>query len=151
MDTKDLKILTQLFNRGGFTEGYYKTNAGSDMMSIERPKTWGLKAGFVDSYNQKIGRVTIRTREPFVPGDGIEIWTQKEPHVGSNISRASKAGEVISLMMQGDISKNDVVYKTHDKALEDALQKTWEKDNRKLPIYGRLTAKAGQPFLSALG
>ncbi|HIT88473.1 MAG TPA: DUF3656 domain-containing protein [Candidatus Coprocola pullicola] len=146
VDTKDLKILTQLFNRGGFTEGYYKTNAGSDMMSIERPKTWGLKAGFVDSYNQKIGRVTIRTREPFVPGDGIEIWTQKEPHVGSNISRASKAGEVISLMMQGDISKNDVVYKTHDKALEDALQKTWEKDNRKLPIYGRLTAKAGQPL-----
>lgn len=146
VDTKDLKILTQLFNRGGFTEGYYKTNGGSDMMSIERPKTWGLKAGFVDSYNEKIGRVFIRTREPFVPGDGIEIWTQKQPHVGSGISKASKAGEVISLSMEGDISKNDVVYKTHDKSLEDALQKTWQKDMRKLAVYGKLRAKAGQPF-----
>ncbi len=76
VDTKDLKILMQLFNRGGFTEGYYQTNAGRDMMSIERPKTWGLKTGFVDSYNEKAGRVTIRTREPLVPGDGIEIWTK---------------------------------------------------------------------------
>lgn len=146
VDNKDIKILTQLFNRGGFTEGYYKTNAGSDMMSIERPKTWGLKTGFVDSYNEKIGKVTIRTREPLVAGDGIEIWTQKEPHVGSNISRASKAGEFISLKIEGDISKNDVVYKTHDKALEDTLKKTWEKDNRKLPIYGKLRARKGLPL-----
>ena len=93
VDNKDIKILTQLFNRGGFTEGYYNTNAGSDMMSIERPKTWGLKTGFVDNYNEKISKVTIRTREPLVAGDGIEIWTQKEPHVGSNIFKASEAGE----------------------------------------------------------
>lgn len=146
VDNKDLKILTQLFNRGGFTEGYYKTNAGSDMMSIERPKTWGLKTGFIDSYNEKIGKATIRTREPLVAGDGIEIWTQKEPHVGSNISRASKAGEFITISIQGDISKNDVVYKTHDKALEDALKKTWEKDTRKLTIYGKLKAKKGLPL-----
>ncbi len=146
VDNKDIKILTQLFNRGGFTEGYYNTNAGSDMMSIERPKTWGLKTGFVDSYNEKVGRVTIRTREPLVAGDGIEIWTQKEPHIGSNISRASKAGEFISLKIEGNISKNDVVYKTHDKALEDTLKKTWEKDTRKLPIYGKLKAKKGLPL-----
>lgn len=146
VDTKDLKILMQLFNRGGFTEGYYQTNAGRDMMSIERPKTWGLKTGFVDSYNEKAGRVTIRTREPLVPGDGIEIWTQNEPHVGSNISRASKAGEFINLAIKGDISKNDVVYKTHDKALEDTLKKTWQKDNRKLSVYGKLRAKKGLPL-----
>lgn len=146
VDAKDLKILMQLFNRGGFTEGYYQTNAGRDMMSIERPKTWGLKTGFVDSYNEKAGRVTIRTREPLVPGDGIEIWTQNEPHVGSNISRASKAGEFINLAIKGDISKNDVVYKTHDKALEDTLKKTWQKDNRKLSVYGKLRAKKGLPL-----
>lgn len=146
VDAKDLKILMQLFNRGGFTEGYYQTNAGRDMMSIERPKTWGLKTGFVDSYNEKACRVTIRTREPLVPGDGIEIWTQNEPHVGSNISRASKAGEFINLAIKGDISKNDVVYKTHDKALEDTLKKTWQKDNRKLSVYGKLRAKKGLPL-----
>lgn len=146
VDKKDLKTLMQLFNRGGFTEGYYESFAGSEMMCIDRPKTWGLKTGFVDSYNSKLGRVTIRTREPLVPGDGVEIWTQKEPHVGSNISRASKAGEVISFLLDGDIAKNDVVYKTHDKKLSDELKKTWEKDTRQQPIYGYLKAKIGQPL-----
>ncbi len=145
VDDADMKVLLQLFNRGGFNEGYYETHSGSSMMSIERPKTWGLKVGFIDSYNPKIGRATIRTREPFVPGDGIEIWTDSEPHVGSNINKKSKAGEVISISIEGDISKNNVVYKTHDKLLEDTLRATWEKDRRKKKIYGEFTAVKGEP------
>ncbi|MFV0313784.1 MAG: DUF3656 domain-containing protein [Anaerotignum sp.] len=143
---QDIKNLTQLFNRGGFTEGYYTSAGGQDMMSVERPKTWGLKVGIVDSYLPKHNRVTIRTREPMVPGDGIEIWTSKEPHVGTSISKASKAGEVISLILEGDIQKNDVVYCTYGKSLNDALRKTWEKDTRKKSIWGSLKAKKGQPL-----
>lgn len=140
----DIKILEQLFNRGGFSEGYFKSHSGLDMMSPLRPKTWGLKAGIVDSYNPKIKRAVIRTREPLVPGDGIEIWTQTEPHSGTGISKASRAGEVISVTIDGDISKNDVVYKTYDKALNDALKAAREKDGRKQEIDGRFTAKAGR-------
>ena len=146
VSSEDIKALTQLFNRGGFTEGYYTSAGGKDMMSVERPKTWGLKVGIVDSYIPKHNRVTIRTREPLVPGDGIEIWTAKEPHVGTNISKASKAGEVISLAIEGDIQKNDVVYRTYGKSLNDALRKTWEKDSRKKSIWGLLKAKKGQPL-----
>lgn len=146
VEEKDIKILLQLFNRGGFTQGYYKTHSGSTMMSIERPKPWGLKVGFVDTYNSKIKRVTIRTREPMVPGDGIEIWTKEEPHTGSNISKHSKAGEIISLSIDGAIGKNDVVYKTHDKQLSDMLKKTWEKGTRKKEVFAELRVKIGEPM-----
>lgn len=146
VDNNDIKVLTQLFNRGGFSNGYYTTHSGSDMMSIIRPKTWGLKAGIVDNYNEKLKRVTIRTREPLVPGDGIEIWTQSEPHTGSNISRKSKAGEVINFVLDGKISKNDVVYKTYDKLLEDSLKLTWSKDYRKKDINCEFYAKIGEPM-----
>ncbi len=146
VSSEDIKILTQLFNRGGFSEGYYTSAGGQDMMSVERPKTWGLKIGFVDNYIPKHNRVTIRTREALVPGDGIEIWTAKEPHVGTNISKVSKAGEVISLALEGEIQKNDVVYRTYGKFLHDALRKTWEKDSRKKSIWGLLKAKKGQPL-----
>ncbi|WMI80243.1 DUF3656 domain-containing U32 family peptidase [Anaerotignum sp. MB30-C6] len=147
---EDMKTLTQLFNRGGFTEGYYTSAGGQDMMSVERPKTWGLKIGFVDSYLPKYNRVTIRTREPLVPGDGIEVWTSNGPHVGTSISKASKAGEVISLTLEGDIQKNDVVYRTYGKSLNDSLRKTWEKDTRKKSIWGLLKAKKGQPLVLQL-
>ncbi len=130
VNNTDKKVLTQLFNRGGFTNGYFNIHSGNDMMCPERPKTWGLMAGFVDSYNKKQGKAVIRTREPFVPGDGIEIWTRTEPHVGTNISKPSKAGEYITVNINGDINKNDPVYKTNDKALRDALNKTWEKNTR---------------------
>lgn len=143
VDKNDLKTLLQLFNRGGFTNGYFTSYSGSDMMSVERPKAWGLKTGIVDLYDSKYGRASIRTREPLVPGDGIEVWTENEPHPGCGISKPSKAGQVISVMIKGDIKKNDVVYKTYDKALMDSMKKTYEKDTRKTPVYGKLTAKKG--------
>ena len=108
VDKEDLKILLQLFNRGGFTNGYFTTPSGLDMMSIERPKAWGLKTGIIDVYDSKYGRASIRTREPLVPGDGIEVWTKEEPHVGCGISKPSRAGQIISVMIKGDIQKNDV-------------------------------------------
>lgn len=145
VDKEDLKILLQLFNRGGFTNGYFTTPSGLDMMSIERPKAWGLKTGIIDVYDSKYGRASIRTREPLVPGDGIEVWTKEEPHVGCGISKPSRAGQIISVMIKGDIQKNDVVYKTYDKALMDSMKKTYEKDIRKSDIYGKLTVKMNAP------
>ncbi len=150
VEQADMKELLQLFNRGGFTEGYYTSAGGLDMMSIERPKTWGLKVGIVDKYLPQHKKVVIRTREPLVPGDGIEIWTQTEPHVGCQVTKHSKAGEVITLTLEGDIQKNDVVYRTYGKALHDTLQKTWEKETRKLPIYGILKANVGEHLVLQL-
>ncbi|MBQ3031773.1 MAG: U32 family peptidase, partial [Anaerotignum sp.] len=146
VDKEDIKALNQLFNRGGFTEGYYTSFAGRDMMSIERPKPWGLKVGIVDKYLPKHKKVTIRTREPLVPGDGLEVWTQEEPHVGTNVSKHSKAGEVITITMEGEINKNDVVYRTFGKALNDELKKSYERDTRKMPISGMLRVKEGEPI-----
>lgn len=140
----DKKVLMQLFNRGGFSNGYFETHSGSDMMCPERPKTWGLMAGFVDSFNKKQGKAVIRTREPFVPGDGIEIWTRTEPHVGTNISKPSRAGEYITVNINGDINKNDPVYKTNDKALRDSLNKTWEKNTRTKAVSMEFTAFIGK-------
>lgn len=39
-----------------------------------------------------------------------------------------------------------VVYRTFGKALQDELKKTYEKDTRKLPIYGMLRVKEGEPI-----
>ncbi len=146
VDPADEKVLLQLFNRGGFTTGYYESIAGRNMMSVERPKTWGLKVGFVDQYLPKYHKAMIRTREALVPGDGIEIWASEGEHVGTQITKPSKAGEVITITIEGGIEKNDVVYRTYDKALHDRLEKTWEKDTRKSPVWGALRAKVGEPL-----
>ena len=145
VDQSDFKALLQLFNRGGFSTGYYNTHSGSSMMSVDRPKSWGVKAGIVDRFDKNRGRVFIRTREPLFPGDGIEIWTQEEPHTGSNINKASRAGETIDIAVKGSISKNDVVYKTRDKHLDDELKRTYEKDIRTKDVYAHAIFREGSP------
>ncbi|MFI3175226.1 MAG: DUF3656 domain-containing protein [Bacillota bacterium] len=146
VELTDTKILLELFNRGGFSEGYYHQTSGADMIGIERPKPWGLHIGFVDSYIPKYHRVTIRTRESLVPGDGIEIWTDTLPHVGTNISKASKQGEVITVSLEGNIEKNNPVYRTYGKTVNDSMKKTWEKDVKKQAISGFFQANIGKPM-----
>ncbi|MEA4815658.1 MAG: DUF3656 domain-containing protein [Lachnospiraceae bacterium] len=143
-DEKDINILLQLFNRGGFTDGYLKTHSGISMMSFERPKPWGLLSGFADNYDTKHKRVTIRTKEGFVPGDGIEIWTKNGQNVGCGISKPSKAGEYINIAIDGDVTKNDLVYKTFDKELNDSLGRLINSDVRKIDVSARFKGAIGK-------
>lgn len=150
VEIRDIKILEQLFNRGGFTEGYFNQYSGSDMMSFQRPKNWGVYLGKVESITDT-GRCTIKTVEPLVPGDGIEIWTSEEPHPGSNISKPSQRGESIAVYIkQGNIKKGDMVYKTNDKALMDSLAKSFEKHTRQMGILADFTAKVGNQMVLKL-
>lgn len=54
------------------------------------------------------------------------------------------------MIIKGDIEKNDVVYKTYDKALMDSMKKTYEKDTRKTDIYGKMEIKEGKPSILKL-
>lgn len=145
VDTKDIKILEQLFNRGGFTNGYFESYSGKDMMSIEKPKNWGVYLGKVESVDK--GRCIIKTVEPLNPGDGIEIWTDKEPHVGTNISKSSQRGEKMAVYIKdGEIKKGNLVYKSYDKELMDTLAKSYEKNIRYMAIHGEFSAKVGEPM-----
>lgn len=150
LSSQEKKVLLQLFNRGGFTDGYFSSQGGQEMMSAERVRPQGVLSGRIDRYDKKRGVAFIRTREPFIPGDGIEVWTAKEPHCGTYISKASKAGEVISLSIQGEIQENDPVYKTYDKALNDSLENSGKKDTVKTKIQAAVVCQAGNPFLLRL-
>jgi len=150
VELKDIKTLEQLFNRGGFTDGYFNDYSGKDMMSSERPKNWGVYLGKVEAITST-GRCTIKTVEPLVPGDGIEVWTNSEPHPGSNISKPSQRGESIAVYIKDTaIKKGDLVYKTNDKLLMDGLAKSYEKHTRQMTICGQFNAKIGNEMVLKL-
>lgn len=138
------KKLIQIFNRGGFSQGYFESHSGKDMMSIKSPKNTGLYLGKVEDYFSETGKCIISTEEPLTPGDGIEIWTKKEPHVGIGISRKAPAGERLVVFIKGEIEKGDPVYKSFDKALMDEAKKLFEKDTRKICIKAYAKAKQGE-------
>ncbi len=145
VDTDDIIILEQLFNRGGFTDGYFNKYSSKDMMCIEKPKSWGVYLGKVVDITDK-GKCTIKTVQPLNPGDGIEIWTNKDSF-GTNISKSSQRGDEIILYVNNkDIKKGNLVYKTNDKRLMDSLTKSYIKDTRQMNIYAKFVAKASEPM-----
>lgn len=71
VDEADRRALEQIFNRGGFTQGYLDKNPGRDFLSGDIPKHRGVYIGRVLEKNGQI--VRIKTNEDISNGDGIEI------------------------------------------------------------------------------
>ena len=75
VDAEDKKMLLELFDRGGFTEGYYRQHNGRDMVALQEKPAFResnqalfdrLDAEFVDRKKQEpvCGIVTIREGQP---------------------------------------------------------------------------------------
>ncbi len=145
-DKQDIKELTQIFNRGGSSiTGYYEAWSGKSMISAS-PKSSGIHIGVVESYNFRTKKCNIKIQEDLVNGDGIEVWTKTIPHTGTNISKPAKKGDTISVILDANINKGDLVYRSFDKALDKKLKNSYHKSTRQQKIVGYFSCKIGEPF-----
>lgn len=155
IDEKDLKDLAQIFNRGGFTKGYFRGKTGSSMMSYEKPKNWGTFLGEVLSHDSRTGTVKIKLAQELSVGDGIEIWTGMGEDPGNIVTQikvgersvpsASKGETAVIGRINGKLLRGDKVYKTSDKELLEEARKSFAgKPSRKSTINGRLVVREGK-------
>ncbi|WP_010681056.1 DUF3656 domain-containing U32 family peptidase [Acetivibrio cellulolyticus] len=155
VEDKDIKELTQVFNRGGFSKGYLEGKTGSSMMSYEKPKNWGIYLGNIISYDRASMALKLVLKTDISMGDGIEVWNGEEQSPGTVVTglevngrrvENAKAGEMVSIRsVKGNISKDNKVYKTSDKRLNsDALETISGKFYRKVPINGTLYVKKNE-------
>jgi len=134
--------VTQIFNRGGsFSSGFYHEYAGADMMSVRTPKSSGLFCGKVIGYAD--GKTKIRFAEDMVPGDGIEIWTNNQQHVGCGINRLIKKNDTMTLSLDGNIDIGNDVYKSYDKKLFDDTKRDLQEAHRRLTVDANVLVMAG--------
>lgn len=150
VDPSDLRDLAQIFNRGGFTEGYLLGNPKKDLMSGDLSKHQGIYIGKVISStgtaksagtasegrkpDRQRGLVTLRLADRLAVGDGVEIRSKDLPGnivtfmkcEGKKAEFAGK-GEVVTIgYIDGAISPGDKVYKITDKELMRQARRTFE-------------------------
>ncbi|MBQ4253286.1 MAG: U32 family peptidase, partial [Erysipelotrichaceae bacterium] len=113
---EDVERLLQIFNREGFSSGYFKTHSGLDMMSKNSPKDTGLRIGTVERYDVRNQKVQIRLEKPLHKADGIAIGTY-----GCGINQDYNANQLITLPFEGRCRSGDIVYRTFDKKLNDEV------------------------------
>ncbi|MDD2957928.1 MAG: DUF3656 domain-containing protein [Lachnospiraceae bacterium] len=75
VEEEDLQILMDLYNRGGFSKGYYQVYNGKEMMSMKRPNHYGTEAVKVLSADSN--QIRLKALEPLWEKDTIEL-TGKE-------------------------------------------------------------------------
>lgn len=154
IDEADLKDLTQIFNRGGFTEGHLKGITGKSLMCFEKPKNQGVYLGDVISYDRHLKTITLRLQDSISIGDGIEVWNGEDESPGTIVTsirnkkkdvRHSDAGEVVSIgVIKGNILKGSKVYKTSSRELNEKAAETFSgKPIRKVYIEGSINISYG--------
>lgn len=124
----DREALTQIFNRGGFTEGYFHGNPHEKLMSPVIPKNQGIRIGTVAAV--KKGSTLVDVRCDIAPdmGDGIEIRREGRSGVDRKAvsSIVSYRKEIRNGCIRiGDfkepVTPGDGIYRTSStKQLEDA-------------------------------
>lgn len=141
-DPKHREELLQVFNREGFSDGWFKGRHGKDMMAMTNPKNAGLEIGTV------LPDGTIKLNKPLSKGDGVRVGDE-----GQIVSRMYSGRETVESASKGDTIKLDstrrlpagTLYKTLDKGLMEELSKTYENSyGRKLPISARLIFTPGR-------
>jgi len=82
VDQDDRNILMDLYNRGGFTNGYYGQHNGRQMISLSKPNHFGVPVGKITEKSN--GKLRIALTEAINSQDVLEI--QKAPG-GSDTGR----------------------------------------------------------------
>ena len=131
---EDFLALQYSFNRGGFSAGYLKQRSGPEMMCPVHPRNWGVFAGRVVSYDRNKETVAIKFDRDMKNGDGVEIWSDDENGTGFYINKPVTAGQVVTFKVKGHIRKQQAVYQTFNKALNDLVDRNYKNNTRKLDV-----------------
>jgi putative protease len=128
--------LLQVFNREGFSEGWFKGKTGKDMMAFTNPKNSGVLIGKV------LENGSLRLEKPLKKGDGVRVGDKglSVPPLrkGNQIVDAAGKGDIVFMNSHDRLQTGDL-YKTLDTGLMEELGSTFtEKYGRKFPLPASL-------------
>ena len=147
---KDIMMLKDLYNRGGFSTGYYTRHNGKVMMSMDRPNHSGVCVGKVKSV-QGIS-ATIGLTEDVNAQDILEFREADKPLYDFTVKNTAKKGTVLQTnFMKGcGIQPGNLVYRTKNNQLLEELTQNFGKEEVKEKIEGYFYAIKGQPMMFTL-
>lgn len=144
VDETDRKQLMDLYNRGGFHNGYYRQHNGKEMISKERPNHAGVAA--VRVTGQKGREVTGAALTEIGKGDVLSFPAGiKEDYTFG--AAYKKGAENVKLLVpkQVRIKPGTILYRTKNRTLLEELEKSIQFGKIQEKIYGYFTLSIGKP------
>lgn len=140
------KILLDVYNRGGFCQGYYFAKNGRDMLASERPNHTGIRIGTVKRVQQPF--IDIELCEAVSVSDVLEVRA-RAGNVELTCNTAGEAGDMVRLRAKNFklIHAGGAVYRTRNNRLLTELSDM--KPSRKR-LNARVTAHVGKELALVL-
>lgn len=164
VDQQDIRMLEQVFNRGGFTTGYLQGRDFRSLMSTEHPKHWGVPVGkvlhpdgdtrsrFSGSAGDRLARIKFSAQTHM--GDGLEIRDAVNSNPSAIVSVMMKSNTHVKTAYPGDSLlvgnfkmdpvPGSLVYKTYDKELMTFLTGFTNKQTQRVPVSGQFYLMVGE-------
>lgn len=147
----DMKKLMDLYNRGGFSEGYYREHNGKKLMSMDRPNHSGVLVGTIKNIMKN--RAAIDLRDTIFAQDVLEIRSNRGENVYDfTVKDGVKKGSLYEANFKSGskVQKGQKVYRTKNQSLLTSIQEEIiQKDNRE-PVTAYFCGKAGEPVVLSL-
>lgn len=142
MADKYQNMLLDIYNRGGFSKGYYFMKNGKALLANKRPNHQGVLVGTVVSVKKP--NITIKLINDINIQDIVEIRTEAKDIELTTGASAGK-GEFLELKAKELhlIKKGDKVYRTRNNALLEKINKELVNNTKKITVDAHITAKIG--------
>ena len=145
--SEQMERVADLYNRGGFTKGYYVQYHGPSMMSMERPNHSGIMVGTVENVHGIRAGIHL-SREVF-PQDVLEIRANNRENYEFTVGKAGleqRRGYYETNVKKGfPLKKGQEVYRTKREELLHELKMAYVEREIQLPVTAEFTAKVGEP------
>ena len=137
-----LRALRQIFNRGGFTEGYVMERSNAALMSWERPNHWGVRVGTIASARGPLARV--RLEEALHDGDGLQVRGREEAELTYSGKDERAGAEATVRIAAGRFQPGDAVYRLTDAVQMAQIRELMAREQARIPLTAKLTAIPSQ-------
>ena len=145
---KTIHDLKQVFNRGGFTEGYVMNRSNAALMSWERPNHWGIRVGKITAARGPLAKVLLD--EPLHDGDGLQVRGREETDLTYSGNDTPCGAEATVRIASGKYKPGDAVYRLTDAVQMADIRAIMAKEQVQIPLSAVLTAMPGAPAVLEL-
>ena len=141
-DEATIKALKQIFNRGGFTQGYVMEKSNAALMSWERPNHWGIPVGKIMSLRGQLAKV--RLSDDLHDGDGLQIRGKQEIDLTYSGNDTLKGAEATVRIANAGAKPGDAVFRLTDALQMQEIREYTKKEQVHIPLNGTLYAMPGE-------
>lgn len=144
---QDKEMLMDIYNRGGFSTGYYRQHNGRDMLSLKRPNHAGVPA--VRVTGQKGREVFGEALTDIHKGDILELDSSRDHTDTKNnytFGKDAGRGSGVSLLVPKGrkYAKGIVLYRLRNQSLLDDIGERYGRGAVWEPITGRMELRQGE-------